>query len=68
MILGIISKKNYIKLLTSRALANQICLLFDRSWNTSLSKIVHNKAAFLLVKTVLHKISISIYGKDVPIL
>ena len=36
--------------------------------NTSLSIIVDHKAAFLLVKTVLHKISISIYGRRTKII
>ena len=53
----------------SHPLANQAeTCLFGRSLNTSLCKIYDHKAAFLLVKTVLHKISISIYGKNVPIL
>ena len=37
--------------------------LFGKSLNTSLCEIYDHKAAFLLVKTVVHKISISIYGK-----
>ena len=54
---------------TSHPLANQAeAYLFGRSLNTSLCKICDDKAAFLLVKTVLQKISISIYGKDIPIL
>ena len=41
---------------TSHPLANQAeACLFGRSLNTSLSKIYDHKAAFLLVKTVLHK-------------
>ena len=49
---------------TSHPLANQAeAYLFGRSLNTSLCEIYDHKAAFLLVKTVVHKISISIYGK-----
>ena len=68
MILRIISKKNYMKLVTSYALANQVCLLFDRSLNTYLCEIYDHKAAFLLVKTVIRNSVISIYGKGVQIL
>ena len=73
---------------TSHPLANQAeACLFGRSLNTSLCEIYDHKAAFLLVKTVIHKhfnlhiwkkrtdiidyivpVSISIYGKNVPIL
>ena len=42
--------------------------VFDRSLNASLCEIYVHKAALLLVKTVIHKSSISMYGKDVPIL
>ena len=41
---------------TSHQLANQAeACLFDRSLDTSLCEIIDHKAAFLLVKTVLHK-------------
>ena len=41
---------------TSHPLANQAeTCLFGRSLNTSLCEIYDHKAAFLLVKTVLHK-------------
>ena len=41
---------------TSLPLANQAeACLFGRSLNTSLCEIYDHKAAFLLVKTVLHK-------------
>ena len=41
---------------TSFPLTNQAkACLFGRSLNTSLSEIYDHKAAFLLVKTVLHK-------------
>ena len=41
---------------TSHPLANQAkACLFGRSLNTSLCKIYDYKAAFLLVKTVVHK-------------
>ena len=57
---------------TSHPLANQgEACLFGRSLNTSLCEIYDHKAAFLLVKTVLHKnfnLQFSIYGKNVPIL
>ena len=54
---------------TSHPLANQAeACLFDRSLNTSICEIYDHKAEFLLVKTVVHKNSISIYGKNVPIL
>ena len=49
---------------TSHPLANQAeACLFGRSLNTSLCEIYDFKAAFLLVKTVVHKNLISIYGK-----
>ena len=42
--------------LTSHPLANQAeAYLFGRSLNTSLCEIYDHKAAFLLVKTVVHK-------------
>ena len=57
---------------TSHLLANQAeACLFGRSLNTSLCEIYDYKAAFLLVKTVLHKNLLYIfiiYGKNVPIL
>ena len=41
---------------TSHPLANQAeACLFGRSWNTSLCEIYDHKAAFLLVKRVIHK-------------
>ena len=57
-----------MKLVKSYALANQVCLLFDRSLNTYLCEIYDHKAAFLLVKTVIQNSLISIYGKGVRIL
>ena len=59
-------QKKYIQYVTSQILIQSD--LFGRSLNTSLCEIYDHKAAFLLVKTVLHKISISLYGKAVPIL
>ena len=52
-------------------LANQAeACMFGRSLNTSLCEIYDHKAAFLLVKTVLHKnFNLhKLYGKNVPIL
>ena len=46
-----------MKLVTSYALANQVCLLFDRSLNTYLCEIYDHKAAFLLIKTVIRNSS-----------
>ena len=57
-----------MKLVTSYALANQVCLLFDRSLNTYLCEIYDRKAAFLLVKTVIRSSLISIYGKGVQLI
>ena len=65
LILTIFSKKNYMGAVMSLTLAIQA---FGRSLNTSVCEIYYHKAAFLLVETVMHKISISIYGKNVPIL
>ena len=49
---------------SSHPLVNQAeACLFGRSLNTSPSEIYDHKAAFLLVKTVMHKISISIIWK-----
>ena len=55
-ILTIFSEKYYMGDVTSHPLANQAeACLFGRSLNTSLSEIYDLKAAFLLVKTVVHK-------------
>ena len=54
---------------TSHPLANQAeACLFGRSLNTSFCEIYDHKAAFLLVKTVVHKNLISIYGKKRTVL
>ena len=54
---------------TSHSLANQAeASLFGRSLNTSLCEISDHKAAFLLVKTVLHKNFTLHIWKKVPIL
>ena len=54
---------------TSHPLANQAeACLFGTSLNTSFCEIYDHKAAFLLVKTVVHKNLISIYGKKRTVL
>ena len=63
---NLLQKRKYIKLWRPNIMANQ-AYLSNRSLNTSLCDIYDHKAAFLLVKTVIHKSLITIYGKDVPV-
>ena len=56
LILTIFAEKYYMGDVTSHPLANQAeACLIDRSLNKSLCEIYDHKAAFLLVKTVVHK-------------